>query len=141
VTLTVVSAAGILANRDAAVCLGLRSSQVLPDAGAIEDPAFAAPLPIEALVNADKVDDAMAAALLAKRNPVIEAWLRSARDEGRAEGKLAAGRELLVEVVESRGFELTREQRARIEACEEFDVLERWTTRAETAAVVTEVFG
>jgi hypothetical protein len=137
VTLTVVSAAGILANRDAAVCLGLRSSQVLPDAGAIEDPAFAAPLPIEALVNADKVDDAMAAALVAKQNPVIEATVRRARQEG----ELAAARELVIAVLESRGFELTREQRARIDACDDFGVLKSWTTRAVTAAALADVFG
>lgn len=54
------------------------------DLGAsIEDPTLAAPLPVSALVNAAKVDDALALALLRKRNPVIEqALARRAHPRG-----------------------------------------------------------
>jgi Uma2 family endonuclease len=59
----------------------------------IEDPALAAPLPIEALVHAAKADDAMAQALLVKQNPVLEAALATRLVEGKlagiTEGKLA----------------------------------------------------
>jgi Uma2 family endonuclease len=41
--------------------------------GHIEDPALAVPLPIDAMIHNAKVDDALARALDAKRNPVIEA--------------------------------------------------------------------
>ena len=56
------------------------------DPGAyIEDPTLAVALPIEALLHAAKADDAIARALLAKRNPVIEA--ARARDRAAAEQK------------------------------------------------------
>jgi Uma2 family endonuclease len=45
---------------------------VLDTSAHIEDPAFAAPLPIARLIRAGKADDAMARALIAKQNPVIE---------------------------------------------------------------------
>ena len=44
--------------------------------GVIEDETLAAPLPVAALVDAVKADDAVARALLVKRNPVIEEALR-----------------------------------------------------------------
>jgi Uma2 family endonuclease len=52
----------------------------------IEDPALAAPLPIRTLVRAAKADDAIAHALIVKRNPVIEASHREASERGRIEG-------------------------------------------------------
>ena len=52
--------------------------------GRIEDPAFAVPLPLKALLEAANPDDDVARALIAKRNPVIEA----AMAEGRAEGRV-----------------------------------------------------
>src|SRR5690606_30910146 len=45
--------------------------EMLPVGGVIEDPALALPLPIQPLVEAVKADDAVARALLAKKNPVI----------------------------------------------------------------------
>jgi Uma2 family endonuclease len=61
--------------------------QVLPDAGAIEDPSLVAALPVEALVKAAKADDAVARALLAKRNPVLVAAVDEGREEGRKQGR------------------------------------------------------
>jgi hypothetical protein len=69
-----------------------------PD-GQIDDPALAAPLPVAALLSAAKADDAMASALITKRNPRIEdfgarreakgalAGLAKGKREGLAEGK------------------------------------------------------
>ncbi len=47
--------------------------RLLDLAESIEDPALAVALPLEALVRAVKADDAIARALLAKRNPVLVA--------------------------------------------------------------------
>jgi hypothetical protein len=63
--------------------------QLDPD-GRIEDLTLAAPLPIAALLSAAKADDAMASALITKRNPTIEA--NAARREAKGERKgLAKG--------------------------------------------------
>src|SRR5512140_2066170 len=60
----------------------LETWSMLEPGGFLEDPVFAAPLPIDALVRAAETDDAVARALLIKRNAVIEA----ARAQDRAEG-------------------------------------------------------
>ena len=54
---------------------------------AIEDPALAVPLPIEPLIHVTKADDAVAHALLARRNPVLEAALAEGKRNGLVEGK------------------------------------------------------
>jgi hypothetical protein len=105
---------------------------------AIEDQALAAPLPIEALVHAAKADDAMARALLAKQNPVLEAALASQRVEGKrvglAEGKRAGLAEALIAVLEARGLGLEPTEVARIHAEEDAATLHRWLTRAATCS-------
>ena len=58
-----------------------RRLETLDAASHIEDPALEVPLPIAAMVHAAKADDAVARALVARRNPVIEA----VRAEGRAQ--------------------------------------------------------
>jgi flagellar biosynthesis/type III secretory pathway protein FliH len=127
------------------------SWQVLPDAGAIEDEVFVAPLPVEALVRAAKADDAVAAALLAKRNPVIvaaraesrkegfEQGLERGREQGREEAR-ATARRTLVAILESLRLAPTPAQAARIQACNELDMLARWTTRAVHARSAAAVF-
>jgi Uma2 family endonuclease len=50
------------------------------------DPCFAVPLPVDTLSVAAKADNAVAAALLAKKNPVLEVALRRAKTKGRTEG-------------------------------------------------------
>jgi Uma2 family endonuclease len=64
---------------------------VLDRRDSIDDPALAVALPVDALVHAAKADDAMARALLAKRNPVLIAALESTHADGRARGE-AEGR-------------------------------------------------
>jgi len=56
---------------------------VLDAAGRVEDPALEAPLPIEVMIRGANADDAIARALAAKHNPVIEAI----RAECKAKGK------------------------------------------------------
>ena len=110
---------------------------VLDTSAHIEDPTLAAPLPIEALVRAAKADDAMARALVAKRNPVIEA----VRAEGKLEG-LAEGRaESLIVMLEARDVALGSADRARILGERDPAILARWTARAATCQDVVEMFG
>ena len=60
----------------------LATWRVLDAAGHIVDQALAVPLPINTLIHSAKTDDALARALIAKHNAVIEAN----RAEGKAEG-------------------------------------------------------
>ena len=60
--------------------------QALDAGGHIEDAALALPLPIEAMLDAARADDALARALVARHNPVIEAVRAKDRAAGKAEG-------------------------------------------------------
>jgi hypothetical protein len=60
---------------------------MLPAEGALRDRALALPLPFDALVHMAKSDDAVARALLAKKNPVIDGAIRDGRAEGEAKGR------------------------------------------------------
>jgi hypothetical protein len=56
--------------------------------------------------------------------------------QGRARGKASA----ILGVLEARGLSISEEQRARIEACSDLDVLDRWVRRAATATAIEELF-
>jgi hypothetical protein len=138
--------------------------RVLPDAGAIEDPALVARLPVEALIKAAKADDAMAQALLAKRNRVLVTALerehrdghdegrragleegrqegqREGRQEGLAEGKLRGMRSSLLAIAEARRVRLDEAQRDRIAACDDPRTLGDWTRRAAKADEAADIF-
>jgi putative restriction endonuclease len=109
---------------------------LLDSNGHIEDLALAVPLPIEALVHAAKADDAMARALLAKRNPVLEATRAGDRLTARAEGKASA----LLVVLATRGMSPDPVVRARILEERDPDRLDRWIARATTCTSLAEVF-
>jgi Uma2 family endonuclease len=100
-------------------------------AGSIEDPTLAVALPLDALVRAAKADDAMARALLAKRNPVLVAAIESGRAEGKAQ--------LIVRVLVNRGFSPTDAERNRLLAERDLERLDRWLDRALTCAAVGDV--
>ena len=82
---------------------------------------FVAPLPVHALVKASKADNAIAAALLAKRNPVLLAAQAESRseglEEGRARGLEEGARYGLLAVLHARGLPITAAEQARVEAC------------------------
>jgi len=109
---------------------------VLDPAGRIEDSALAVPLPIDDLVHAAKADDAVARALIAKRNPVIEAVRAQDRAEGRAEGKAEA----LLDVLALRNLSVDDMARERILGERDLARLERWFSRAMTCVTVVELF-
>jgi Uma2 family endonuclease len=148
-------------------CLDLRRHQVLEwhrAAGdwrvfaaddVIDDSCFVRPLPVAALLDAAARDDAVARALLAKRNPVIERALAEgearARAEGeargraegeargRAEGEARGRAEGVMRVLETRGFEVPGDLRAHILACADLERLDRWLARALTVALAREL--
>jgi hypothetical protein len=114
---------------------GLASWRPLDHDSSIEDPAFAVSLPLRALVSAAKVDDAIALALLRKRNPVLDAELLSSRSEGKLEGKA----ESLLAVLEGRGLAPSPEQRLRILTERSGAVLDRWLARVATCPSVEQL--
>jgi len=88
----------------------------------IEDRALAAPLSVSALVEAVNVDDAVAVALLAKRNATLQAALVEQRALGKAEAVLS--------VLSARNLLVNRAVRQRILAERELAILELWLARA-----------
>ena len=122
----------------------LQTFRMLDRDSVIEDDALAAPLPIEALVHAAKADDAVARALLAKQNPVLEAALASQRVEGKvaglAEGKRAGLAEALIAVLQARQIALGQADEERIHAEEDAATLRRWLTGAATCKNARELF-
>ena len=127
--------------------------QILPLNGSIEDRALALPLPVRALVDAVNSDDAVAQALIAKKNPVITSALDRAERKGKAEGQLsgkakgkaegkAEGRiESLLTVLAARGLKVRRKQEKRIRSTDDEAVLAGWLVRAVSCASVDDLLG
>ena len=82
----------------------LEGWQMLSPTGAIEDRVFIIPLPIQAVVQAAKADDAVAEALIAKGNRVIKGRVTHSRAEGRAEGEVQGTAHAILKVLEARGL-------------------------------------
>jgi Uma2 family endonuclease len=86
----------------------------------LADPCFAVPLPVDALSVAAKADDAVAAALLAKKNPVLEAALQRAQirgeARGEARGKVEGLRQAVEAVCEVLGLPLDKARRQHLDA-------------------------
>lgn len=109
------------------------SWSILDHGTVIEDKAFAAPLPVKALVSAAKTDDAMARALLAKRNPILVDALSEQNAEGRLGGKLEA----LVTLLAARGIpptDVDRQQLAAFVAVSNVDALIRAAVHCNSIA-------
>jgi hypothetical protein len=96
--------------------------RVLARGDVIADPCLHLPLPIEAIVDVLASDDAVARALLAKKNRVLAA------QEARV--RLADARAYLFGILELRHVVLDAAQRARIETCDDLEALQRWLFRA-----------
>ena len=62
------------------------------------------------------------------------------RQEGKAEGKLEGKLEALLLLLAHRGIALMEEDRARVGACADGALLDRWFQRALTATSAAEVF-
>ena len=123
----------------------------LDPAGHIEDPALEVPLPIDAIIHAAKADDAVARALVARHNPVIEAVRAEDRAasraegkiegkiEGKTEGKIEGKIEALVAILTARDIALDSAARERILREHDPQRLDRWIARAAVSAVIAAV--
>ena len=122
---------------------------MLDAAGHITDPALEVPLPIEVLIHSAKADDAVQRALIAKRNPVLEALRAQDRAEGRQEGRqeglvegISAGMaESLIAMLDARNVALDGEDRERIRSERDPATLQCWLMRVATCADAAELFG
>jgi Uma2 family endonuclease len=137
--------------------------EILGADAAIEDPALVPALPVRDLVSAGTADDAVARALLAKRNAVLEARHAVIREEGRKEGReegrkegREAGREegreegrreggtkalqhAIVSVLSARGLAPSEQEQADILAMTDAGVLNRWVAAAASCTSVAEL--
>ncbi|MFO0755097.1 MAG: Uma2 family endonuclease [Byssovorax sp.] len=115
----------------------------------IEDRALALALPLRALTEAGKADDAVARALLGKKNPVIVEALGAARVEGKAEGKIegkAEGKiegkiEAILQVLAVRGLAVSKDVEQQIRAERRAEVVDRWLASAVTCASAEALLG
>ena len=110
----------------------------------IDDLALAAPLPVNALLHAAKADDAVARALIAKRNPEIEAAIATqalqAWAEGKREGFADGMAETLLAILDARGIALEVAERMRIRSERNPAILARWAVRAATCDTAARLF-
>jgi hypothetical protein len=121
--------------------------EILSGDGSIADPALAVPLRVNDLVDAAKVDDALARALLAKRNPVLvealeEREARGAakgRAEGKAEGRAEGRADSILAILVGRKIEIDAATRARIAAMRDLRTLDRWLEVALRCASASEL--
>jgi Uma2 family endonuclease len=111
--------------------------EILSNDATIEDPALAVALPLRALVDTARADDAIAAALLAKKNPVIEGALHEAEARGEALGIHAGKVAALLAVLGVKGFALTEQDRERVRKAGA-PQLDAWLQRAVTASSLEE---
>jgi Uma2 family endonuclease len=123
--------------------------EILAPDGAIEDRALVLPLPLEALVEASRTDDAVARALVAKKNPVIEGAIQEAAEHAEQQGK-EQGKKLgvlegkiasLLGILSDRGIRVPKKAEKRIRAVEDEAQIDAWRRRALTCASVAEMFG
>jgi hypothetical protein len=110
----------------------------------IDDPALEVPLPIEAMIHAAKADDAVARALVARHNPVIEAVRAedraASRAEGVQEGILRGKVEAVLAVLAARNVAVGDAERVRILGERGPAQLDRWLAEAATSAEVAKLF-
>ena len=118
----------------------LATWSVLEPSAHIADPALSVPLPIAALLREAKTDDAVARALIAKRNPEIEAVRDQDRHEAKIAGKHEGLAEALLVMLAARGISVARADRDRILSEQDPARLDRWITRAAVCARVAEIF-
>ena len=98
----------------------------------IEDPCLFRPLPVRALLDAVEADNAVAQALLAKENPVLVHHTETVRNE--------QTRKILHMLLRDRGIVIDDAAHARIAACGDLDILERWVARAAHVTSASDLF-
>jgi hypothetical protein len=71
---------------------------------------------------------------------IAEQLLTQGRAEGRVEGERLGRAGLLLGLMRRRGFQVTDEQRARIDTCSDPDQLEQWAEAVSRASSAADVF-
>jgi Putative restriction endonuclease len=107
-----------------------------PVNGSITDRCLAVPLRLSALLDAAEADNAVAEALVAKGNPVLQKREAAAKDEGRSEGQA----ESILKILAARGINVGEAQRQEILLCRDPERLDLWLSRAVAASSVDDVF-
>jgi Uma2 family endonuclease len=107
----------------------------------IFDRSLVRPLPVRALLDAAAVDDALADALIAKKNQQIEAAIAAAAAAAAAAASARALAEALLGVLDARRVAISGADRERVLACLDPGQLSAWTKLAAVATRREEVFG
>ncbi len=124
-----------------------RSWRLLDVSSSIAAPCLLKPLPVAALLDAAVAANAVAEALIAQGNPVIQTLKATVRSEGkaegftegRAEGRAEASAEAVLRVLAARGIAVSEVQRREILGCQDLDRLARWLDRVALASSADEV--
>jgi hypothetical protein len=107
------------------------------------DPTLARPLRVRELLDAAEADNAVARALLAKKNPVLAEILTEGEKKGLAEGEKKGVRESraadILMVLTTRGIPVPAEVEQQIAGCSDPALLSLWLKRAVTANRAEEV--
>jgi Uma2 family endonuclease len=119
--------------------------EIMPADGVLVDRTLALGLPIRDLVEAGRADDAMAHALLAKKNPVIEEALSAAEERGEKRGEergVLIGRVAsILALLAARGLKVSKKAENRIRAEQRAATLEKWLARAVRCESVDDLLG
>ena len=115
--------------------LGARSREELREAAMNQDPELQ-----KAWEEVERLNRDPATKRLAQKRETDLHMYQLALGGAHREGRTERGVEAVLEVLEARGLSVTEEQKARIVACKDLDLLRRWLRRAATAASTDEVF-
>lgn len=114
--------------------------QMLAPDAEIRDRTLVTGLPVAALVAAAKTDDAIARALLAKKNAVLSEALESRAAEGKAEGRAEGKAEAVLDLLRARTVPVDAATEARVLALRDPDEVSRCLLRAATCNRAAELF-
>jgi hypothetical protein len=95
-----------------------KSWEILGPDAVIDDPTLVLPLPVRELVTAAAADDAVARALLAKRNPVLVTELARSHEEGKRLGRHEERVEAVLEILRVREIPVDAASERQIRAAE-----------------------
>jgi len=105
----------------------------------IDDPCLLRPIAVEALLAAAAADDAVAQALIAKKNSVVMDYGKLRQDAGEAQGLAQGLAKALLTILAARGIDVPEDARRRILHTTDGAEIHRWLTRAASANCLAEV--
>ena len=105
---------------------------ILDSSADLVDAVLATPMPLSAMLDAGRTDDAVARALVAKHNPIVAAVRAEGLAEGVAEGLAEGTSRSILAVLEARGIRISDAQKATIATERDPAKLARWLAVAAT---------